>query len=644
MRVVSAVDFTLPPGSPAGMAVISVGVLLLALFAFRYRGLGFRARLAPLLGVRLLSVIALVLLLLGPVRVTERTEDAPLMAGDATAAVQIPMVEGHCFDKYLPRPTQWSPVPPPPSDRVRIRAASPPLLALYKNRDTLRVELAADLQAERRVELILYDLSGIGGRKELRRRAADLKAGRSQTTVELPFMPDRLGGMLLGVRLACPAGVVCEDGGAVVEVQVARESLRILHIAGHPSWDLRFLREHLKGRPGYEVVSFYVLANQENFQPLPPDEVALIPFPTDELFLGELPGFDLLVIQDFPLGSYFLLRKEHLGAVAAFVRGGGGLLVIGGGTVFSAGGAGGTPLAKVLPVELPQSPPYRTPDVEGPREFRPVLTEAGASDPITRLDASPMPTLTGWNDLGTPREGARTLLAAPGDAPLLVVGEAGAGRVAVLGTDSLWTWAFPEEDGNGSVRGYEDLLDHLVRWLTRDSAFDAVRIRAAGSPGRADVPLPLCLQGAVGAAGRELAWTARWTGLEAGPRLDAAGTVRTGDDGCADVELPAAGPGAWRIAVEGADGGRAVTGMALLPLHPDRRSEAAQRAARIQAALPAPFLPLLPPPPLVRRILPETVPVTHRVTEPLWHNPAILLLVVGLLALDWAIRRRYGML
>lgn len=641
----SAVDFALPPGSPAGIAVIGVGVLLLALFAFRYRGLGFRTRLAPLLGVRLLSVTALVLLLLGPVRVTERSVDVPLVAVDAT--VQIPMAEGYRFDEYLPSPTLWSPVPPPPSDRVRIRAASPPLLALYKNRDTLRVELAADLQAERRVELILYDLSGVGGRKELRRRAMDLKAGRARTTVELPFMPDRLGGMLLGVRLVCSPGVVCEDDGAVVEVQVARESLRILHIAGHPSWDLRFLREHLKGHAGYEVVSFYVLANQENFQPLPPDEVALIPFPTDELFLSELPGFDLLVIQDFPLGSYFLLRKEHLDAVAAFVLDGGGLMVIGGGTVFSAEGAGGTPLAKVLPVKLPPRAPYQAPDTEGPLEFRPALTEAGASDPITRLDAATLlPTLTGWNDLGTPRAGARTLLAASGDAPLLVVGEAGAGRVAVLGTDSLWTWAFPEEDGTSSVRLYEDLLDHLVQWLTQDSAFDAVRIRAAGSPGRVDAPLPLrlCIQGAVGAASRELAWTARWTGLEAGPRLDVAGKVRTDDDGCADMELPAAGPGAWRLAVEGGDGGRAVTGMALLPLHPDRRREAAQRAARVQAALPAPFLPLLPPPPLVRRILPETVPVIHRVTEPLWHNPVVLLLVVGLLALDWALRRKYGML
>jgi uncharacterized membrane protein len=639
----TAVDFALPPSSPAGLAIIGAGLLLLGLSGVRFYRLGLRGRLLPLLGVRVLAMGALVLLVLGPVTRTTRQEEVPLATGAAT--LEIDLFGGRRFDDYLPPPAQWSPEAPRPADRVRIRAAAPPLLALFKNRDAIQVELGADLQGPRRVELVLYDLSGPGGRTELRRRAASLEAGRTRVVVELPFVPDRLGEMLLGVRLACPAGVACEDDGAVLQVQVVRESLRILHVAGHPSWDLRFLREHLKGRPGYEVISFYVLANQENFQPLPPDEVALIPFPTDELFLEELPGFDLLVIQDFPLGSYFLLRKEHLESIAAFVRKGGGLLMLGGGSAFSRGGVRGTPVATVLPVDLPPPPTYQPGGAEEPGDFHPALTAQGVAHPIMRLGVEDLPPLRGWNELGTPRPGARTLLTAPGDLPLLVVGDADAGRVAILGTDSLWTWAFPEGDGSRAIRAYETLLDHLVQWLTRDPAFDAVRIRAGAAAGRAGEALPvhLCVQGD-GATGLPLRWGARWIGLEAGTPADAAGEVRTGDDGCARVSLPAAGAGSWRVTASGRMDGRAVEGEALVPVHPNHRSEAARRAARVEAALPQPFMPLLPPPAVTRRVLPDGVSLAWTVSEPLWHNPAVLLLVVALLGLDWILRRRYGML
>jgi hypothetical protein len=64
----------------------------------------------------------------------------------------------------------------------------------------------------------------------------------------------------------------------------------------------------------------------------------------------------------------------------------------------------------------------------------------------------------------------------------------------------------------------------------------------------------------------------------------------------------------------------------------------------VEAALPQPFMPLLPPPAVTRRVLPDGVSLAWTVSEPLWHNPAVLLLVVALLGLDWILRRRYGML
>jgi hypothetical protein len=275
------------------------------------------------------------------------------------------------------------------------------------------------------------------------------------------------------------------------------------------------------------------------------------------------------------------------------------------------------------------------------------MTRDGTAHPVTQLGgAGELPALAGWNHLGALRPGAPSLLTAPGGEPLLVLGDAGAGRVAVLGTDSMWTWAFAEADAPASGRAYEALLDHLVRWLTRDPAFDAVRIRAAGEESREGRPLAMraCIQSGAASSGQDLVWRARWTGLAAAAPLDVVGTVHTGDDGCGEVALPAASAGGWLVAVEGSPDGRTVQGEARIAVHPDRRSEEARRAARITAALPPPFLPLLPPPPLVRRVLPDTVPLTWEVSRPLWRHPLVLVLLAGLMALDWALRRRHGIL
>ncbi|MBM4370078.1 MAG: hypothetical protein FJ098_00390 [Deltaproteobacteria bacterium] len=644
-------DFALPPSSPAGLAVLAAGILLLVLFLLRLRRLGLRGRMLPLLlAARGLSLAALVLLLLGPVRVEERTAELPFPAEQTT--VPLPLAEGPALDAWLPPASRWTPRAPEAGDRVRLRTAAPPLLALYKNRDEVRVELETDLRAPHTVEVSLFDLSGEGdpggGRRELRRRDVPLPAGRHRVDVELPFLPDRMGELLLGVRLACPPGLLCEEEEALAPVQVVRESLRILHVAGHPSWDLRFLREHLRSRPGHEVVSFYVLANQENFQPLTPDEVALIPFPTDELFLQELPGFDLLVIQDFPLGSYFPLRREHLESMAAFVRAGGGLLLLGGGQAFSTGGVHGTPVAEVLPVAPPEVLPRAEGAPQPPEEYRPVRTRVGAAHPVTALEEAEgeLPALTGWNLLGGPRPGAQVLLEAPGDRPLLVTGEAGAGRVAVLGTDSLWTWAFPDGSAPSSPRLYEALLDHLVRWLTRDPEMDALRLRTGGPAVLAGnvAEVEACLRGGEPPGGREVAWQARWTGLAAAPPREASGMARTGDDGCTRFPLPAAEAGGWRVHASVRSAARVLEGEGIVGVHPHRRSEQARVAARLVASLPPPLLPLLAPPPPEHRVFPETVSLSWEVSRPLWLHPLVLVAVAALLALDWALRRRHGML
>ncbi len=48
-------------------------------------------------------------------------------------------------------------------------------------------------------------------------------------------------------------------------------------------YDERFLRSFLKRDPATDLISFFILRNTSDLTMAGPDELALIPFPTDEL-------------------------------------------------------------------------------------------------------------------------------------------------------------------------------------------------------------------------------------------------------------------------------------------------------------------------------------------------------------------------
>ena len=80
---------------------------------------------------------------------------------------------------------------------------------------------------------------------------------------------------------------------------VARQRVRLLHVAGRPTYDVRSLRRWLKSDESVDLVAFFILRTDED-NPMTSDdsELALIPFPVDELFTEHLPSFDAVVLQD----------------------------------------------------------------------------------------------------------------------------------------------------------------------------------------------------------------------------------------------------------------------------------------------------------------------------------------------------------
>ena len=305
-------------------------------------------------------------------------------------------------------------------------------------------------------------------------------------TIELSITLDRAGARLVEVSIEPPEGdTIPENDRRILTFSVTRDRLRLLHVAGRPTYDVRALRMWLKSDQSIDLVTFFILrTDEDNTETSEDSELALIPFPVDELFTEHLPSFDAVILQDIDAVTYKLAR--HLPALANYVRGGGGLIMVGGPSAFAGGGYARSPLESVLPVELrPGERPFDTAD------FVPRYTEAGRSAPVlrgvTELFGDELPTFTGSNTLGKARANSIVLwehperTAGPAPMPVLALGEAGDGRSIALGVDGTHELAFSELAERAAGRSYGALWDGLVGWLMRDPRYEALRLELNGS-------------------------------------------------------------------------------------------------------------------------------------------------------------------
>ncbi|MEO8904713.1 MAG: glutamine amidotransferase [Polyangiaceae bacterium] len=331
------------------------------------------------------------------------------------------------------------------------------------------------------------------------------KVTGDSATVELSITLERAGARLVEVSIEPPEGdTIPENNTRILTFSVTRDRLRLLHVAGRPTYDVRALRMWLKSDESIDLVAFFILrTDQDNTETSDDSELALIPFPVDELFTEHLPSFDAVILQDIDAVTYKLAR--HLPALADYVRGGGGLIMVGGPSSFAGGGYARSPLESVLPVELKGGePPFDTAD------FVPRYTEAGRSAPVlhgvTELFGDDLPTFSGSNTLGPARPNSITLWEHPdrragrGAMPVLALGEAGDGRSIALGVDGTHALAFSEFADRAAGRGYGALWDGLVGWLMRDPRYEALRLELAG-PCIAGLPARLHLVRLPGSTG-----------------------------------------------------------------------------------------------------------------------------------------------
>ncbi|HYY25945.1 MAG TPA: glutamine amidotransferase, partial [Candidatus Udaeobacter sp.] len=327
------------------------------------------------------------------------------------------------------------------------------------------------------------------GKNLITTRSVTIDADSFEQKLTLSFTPKELGTHSFSLSIPpLPGEQITDNNHKEFKVEVQRDKIRVLTLSGSPAWNYRFLRMAMKQDPLIELVSFVFLRTPTDTVDVPENQLSLIPFPIDDIFLEELKNFDLLVLDNFSYRAYF--NPVYLERVRDFVRDGGGLAMFGGARSFDSGGYADSALKDVLPVELDNKGSYQT-----QRTVRPALTASGKAHPITRLLPDPksneeawtkMPPLTDLNQV----RGARgeTLLTAGGDgsgAPLLTIGRFGKGRTLALMSDDAWRWNFIAVGNRETPQNHLKLIRQAVRWLAQERSFEQVQIRpiAGSRPG-----------------------------------------------------------------------------------------------------------------------------------------------------------------
>jgi len=306
--------------------------------------------------------------------------------------------------------------------------------------------------------------------------------------VRLSFIPQRVGKAIYTAEIPVLADEAVPDNNSKsFVVNVIRDKTRVLQIAGRPSWDERFLRQILKNDPGIDLVSFMILRTPLSLVtdirslPIPVEELSLIPFPTVDIFEKGLPGFDIVIFQNFDCRPY--VPFQYLNFLKDYVEKGGAFIMIGGDQSFSAGGYGGTPTEEILPNRLGiEALREGKSGWVGTEELSLKLTSAGKEHPIMRLDPdrkknekiwSSLPNLSGINRVQGLRAGALVLAEGQaGSTPIISVREAAKGRSLAIATDSLWKWAF----GGDGDRLYRAFWKNAISWLVKEPSYERIRM------------------------------------------------------------------------------------------------------------------------------------------------------------------------
>ena len=271
-----------------------------------------------------------------------------------------------------------------------------------------------------------------------------------------------------------PEELTLVNNRTAATVSGVRDGLRVLLVTGRPNASGRVWRDLLKSDPSVDLVHFTILRPPFKYNATPLEEMALIEFPTEQLFEEKLNEFDLIIFDQYERRGVITLT--YLSDVARYVDEGGALLVVAGEGFAGPGSLANTPLAGILPA-LPTGAIKVGP-------VQPTRSDIGARHTITEAMTD-----SNWGKwlryIEALAETGDVLMVSENGAPLLAVDRVGEGRVAQLLSDQIWLWA-RNYDGGGP---FADLIRRTVHWLMKEPELDERRLQLSISDEKLSIQL-----------------------------------------------------------------------------------------------------------------------------------------------------------
>ncbi len=271
-----------------------------------------------------------------------------------------------------------------------------------------------------------------------------------------------------------PEELTLANNRTAMTIAGVRDRLRVLLVTGKPNQAGRVWRDLLKSDPSVDLVHFTILRPPFKTDYARPEELALIAFPTEELFEEKLTEFDLIIFDQYERQG--VITQAYLANMSRYVADGGALLIVAGEQFAGPASLARSPLASVLPA---------TPTgVIRTGSFKPQLTGPGKRHSVSApLDDS------GWGEwmryIEADAVAGDVLIAGPEGRPLLIVDRVEKGRDGMLMSDQIWLWA-SGHDGGGP---FAELIRRMVHWMMKEPELEERRLSIQTEGGKASVEL-----------------------------------------------------------------------------------------------------------------------------------------------------------
>lgn len=479
-------------------------------------------------------------------------------------------------------------------------------------------------------------------------RQVALRSGEARANVPLTYTPKTTGDGALRVRVSMLGGEALHTNNRKAFLQqVVDKKLRVLYIEGEPRWEYRYLKNAILRD---DQIGFACFTVDDEGAPTARGNLPVRSFPEK---LDDLFSYDVVVLGDVPR---VMFGDSELRNLRRFVEDRGGSLIVIAGERHMPHEYAGALLEPVLPFRFSGVPSAVTAD----QPFRLAPTDYGAQDPILSLAPNPEENRRIWQELPGMlwmcssrglRPGATALAVNSATGmPALAVQPFGAGRCLMTMTDSTWRWRWrvgdryfyrfwgqilrtmtPRDNPGGNKRAQLSVDESDYRPGDRVGLTARVLDEFYRPMDRANVAVRLSREG--DGRGRSPR-TVRLKPLPGSPGVYT-GTAEAGEIGSHRATLMSeqiSGPEVYARYI--------VRDAAVELQQPERHDDLLKQIARVSGGT------FMEPEDVAgwvsrqKRILLRFRSVEER---DLWNAPALLGLCLGLLSVEWILRRRWGL-